>query len=579
MPLTIYYFDGNIIGRSSGRSSVGAAAYRSGEKLRSHAVGAAAYRSGDELRGDDGEIIHDYTRKGGVIHSEIMLPQNAPPQYKNRQTLWNTVEASEKRKDAQLAREIIVALQREFDLQEHIEVWREYIGENFVEKGMNADFSIHDKGDGNPHAHIMLTTRHVTPDGFGFKNTNWNDNKLFLEWRKNWADVNNRKFEEKGLAERIDHRSYKSRGIDREPMVHLWHKDAALERKGIKTERGNHNREVQQRNVEREAQKETQPLKVEKTGQEAEELRQIAKEVKLEKELQKIREHQKSAQRMEKSIDPETESPFVSEFERQLKAEKAMQHLEKMQEQQNNAEQIAKRMNASKETFIAFEKEKTLLIERHNQIKLDLPPLEYRVELLEEHAQNIETLQNRAAQLPESRQNLRLFDVKQKKKTDAKIAQATQELARAQNFFKNRFNIDPTQTREELRRLQAEIRTKKDELNSTQVRVQIIQDNQASLELDYHTQKLLNEIHSDHEQITQLLEQTRKPPEPIRERQIRERAERLLNTITDNNFQKDTENLPPYQAHILTNIRKQAKEHKRQIELERERIREIERSS
>ncbi|MDR1992090.1 MAG: MobA/MobL family protein [Nitrososphaerota archaeon] len=168
--MAIYYFDGNIIGRSSRRFSVGAAAYRAGEKLRS--VAHAAYQSGEELRA--GEIVHDYTRKGGVVHSEIILPDNTPEEYKDRQTLWNAVEKRERRKDAQLAREFVVALPREFDLPEQIEVMREYIGENFANKGMIADFSIHDKGDGTPHAHIMLTTRDVSPDGFGLKNTDWN---------------------------------------------------------------------------------------------------------------------------------------------------------------------------------------------------------------------------------------------------------------------------------------------------------------------------------------------------------------------------------------------------------------------
>jgi hypothetical protein len=391
VPLPIYYFDGGIIGRSSGCSSVGSAAYQSAEKLCSKSVGSAAYRSGDELReDDDGVIVYDYTRKGGIVHSEIMLPKDAPPEYKDRQTLWNTVEASERRKDAQLAREIVIALQREFELKEQIEVLREYIRENFIDKGMIADFAIHDKKDGAPHAHIMLTFREVSPDGFGLKNTDWNDNKLFLEWRKSWAYVNNRMFERKGLDERIDHRSYREQGIDREPMVHLGYEAAALERKGIKTERGNHNREVQRRNAERVAHKDVQQVKVEKLEQKAEDLRQI------EKELQKIREHQKTAQHMEKPIETETELPFVSELEKQLKAEKAMQHLEKIQEQQINAEQIAKRMNALKEKFITLEKEKTSLIERHNQIKLDLPPFEYRTELLEEHAQNIETLQGQS---------------------------------------------------------------------------------------------------------------------------------------------------------------------------------------
>jgi DNA repair exonuclease SbcCD ATPase subunit len=189
---------------------------------------------------------------------------------------------------------------------------------------------------------------------------------------------------------------------------------------------------------------------------------------------------------------------------------------------------------------------------------------------LEEHAQNIEALQGRAAQLRESRQNLRLFDVKQKKVTDEKIEQAGQELARAQDFFKNRFNVDPSQAREELKRLQAEIRAKKDELNSKQIRVQIIRDKQASLELSYHTQKLLNEIHPDQEQITQLLEQMRKPSESAREQQIRERVEQQLETITDHNFEKAIEKLSQHQAQILTNIREQAKEHEELLRFERE---------
>ncbi|MDR1993301.1 MAG: MobA/MobL family protein [Nitrososphaerota archaeon] len=204
--MVLYYFNGNIIGRGSGRSATGAAAYRSGGILRS-----AAYRSGEELRDETGEIVHDYTRKSGVVYSEIMLPDGAPPEYVDREILWNAVEASEKRKDSQLAREIVVALQREFDLQERIEVLREYIAENFTEKGMIADLNIHDKGDDNPHAHIMLTTRHVSPDGFGLKNRDWNKKDMLLDWRESWTEVNNRKFEQKGLDERIDHRSYKAK--------------------------------------------------------------------------------------------------------------------------------------------------------------------------------------------------------------------------------------------------------------------------------------------------------------------------------------------------------------------------------
>ena len=104
----IYHLNVQIIGRSSGRSATGAAAYRAGEKL--HSVAHASYQSGERLHGKSGKITHDYRSKGGVVHKEIMLPENAPPKYADRQTLWNAVELSEKRKDAQLAREIIVAL-------------------------------------------------------------------------------------------------------------------------------------------------------------------------------------------------------------------------------------------------------------------------------------------------------------------------------------------------------------------------------------------------------------------------------------------------------------------------------------
>lgn len=564
MPLVIYYFDGNIIGRSSGRSAVGAAAYRAGEKLRSHAAGSAAYRAGDELR-EDGGIVHDYTRKGGVKHSEIMLPQNAPPEYKDRETLWNAVEKREKRKDAQLAREFVVGLQREFELQEQIEVLREYIKENFVDKGMCADFAIHNKGDTNPHAHIMLTTRTVTPNGFGLKDTDWNDKALFLEWRKNWADVNNRMFERKGLVERIDHRSYKEQGIDREPMIHLGHEAAALERKGIKTERGNHNREVMRRNEERAKLKETEQLKAETIEQHTEELR-------------KVREAQKTAPYIEKPIENQSDPPYVSALENQLKAEKAMQHIEKMQEQQSSAAKTAERMNALKEKYIELEATKILLMAQHNKDKGKLPPLAYRAELLEEHAKNIETLQSRVEQLREARQNVRLLEFAKKKVLDEKLSIATQELGRAQNFFKNRFHIDPNQAYEEMKRLQEVIRIKKEELNAKQIIVQDIRKKQDSIELAYHTQKLLNETRPDHEQINVLLEQMRNPPQSVREQQLQEHIERQLNVVGDTSFQKVIDNLPSYEAHILTNIREQHKERQRLIELSKERDRTYERS-
>lgn len=147
--MAIYSCECKVFGRAKGQSAVGKAAYRSGEKLTNEYDG----------------MTHDYTKKGGVVYSEIMLCENAPKEYQDRVTLWNAVEKVEKDNGARLAREYRVCLQREFTLEENIEVVRKYIKENFTDKGIIADYSIHDKNDGNPHAHIMLTMRPLDEKG------------------------------------------------------------------------------------------------------------------------------------------------------------------------------------------------------------------------------------------------------------------------------------------------------------------------------------------------------------------------------------------------------------------------------
>jgi hypothetical protein len=588
----VYHFHVDVLSRSSGRSAVGAAAYQSGEKL--HATAYVAYQSGEKIIAEGDQIVHDYTRKTGVVHKEILLPQNAPREYADRETLWNAVEKRERRRDARLMREIDAALQVEFTLQENIELLREYIEDNFVSKGMIADLAIHDKKDGNPHAHIKLTLRDVTPEGFGKVNRDWNTTAELVSWRKNWSDINNRLFERKEIDERIDHRSYRARGIDREPTIHLGHEAAALERKGIRTEKGDYNREIQRRNDER-AKKETalreiaekphEPYEDEKP-EHLEELQKIVKEATLEKELQKTRQTPKTARHIEfdtvRPFEPEpkpeleNESPFISELEKHLKAEKAMQHIEKMRPPLN-AQEIAKHMNALKEDYFVLEVEKILLMETHNADRHDLPPLEYHAELVDEYVKNIDTLHGRAAQLQESRRNVSFLDFKGKKDTDEKIRRAEQEIKKARDFFKNRFHIDPAQAHEELKRLQEEIRIKKDELNEKQILVQAIRKKQEKLELEYHTQKLLAETRPDHHQITQIIEEMNKTPDTIHDKLLYEQIDRRLNTLAQEHFQKVIENLPPYQAHILTTIREQAQKRKLLIEQKKERNRTIER--
>lgn len=146
--MAIYHLCIKIISRGKGKSAVAASAYRSGEKIKNEYDG----------------IIHDFTRKGGIAHTEILLPQNAPQGFLERGTLWNSVEKIEKSKNSQLAREIEVALPKELDREKQINLVREYVKENFVKVGMCADIALHDKNDGNPHCHILLTMRPLNED-------------------------------------------------------------------------------------------------------------------------------------------------------------------------------------------------------------------------------------------------------------------------------------------------------------------------------------------------------------------------------------------------------------------------------
>lgn len=190
--MAIYYAKVNIISRGKGRSAVAAAAYRSGETIRNNYDG----------------VLHDYTRKSGVIYTQILLPKNAPSRFADRGTLWNEVEAGE-RKNGRLAREVVLALPREFGQEEQKAAVAEYC-QTFTGMGMIADYAIHDKGDGNPHAHIMLTDRPLTADGFAKKkNRDWNKEELVEEWRAAWAEICNKRLPQQ---EKIDHRSYERRG-------------------------------------------------------------------------------------------------------------------------------------------------------------------------------------------------------------------------------------------------------------------------------------------------------------------------------------------------------------------------------
>lgn len=224
-------------------------------------VAMAAYRSAETLTDERTGTTYDYTGKEGVIHTEILAPENANEWVFNRRELWNAVENVEKRSNANLGRQVLIALPKELNREQQIELARKYFKDNFVDKGMVVDFAIHDKGDGNPHCHALITRRELEYDGFGEVRKDWvgGDFKGFvsderkqvvLELRAAWAEYANRYLGQAGIEASIDHRSLKDQGIDdRTAEIHLGPNVKSMEDKGIETDRGNTNREIKQANA------------------------------------------------------------------------------------------------------------------------------------------------------------------------------------------------------------------------------------------------------------------------------------------------------------------------------------------
>lgn len=268
--MAIYHCSIKIIGRSTGRSATSAAAYRAGVKIYD-----------DEL----GETF-DYSKKRGVAFSEVLLCDNAPEEFIDREKLWNSVQAIETQKNAQLCREIEVALPVELSREEQIKLVREYIQQKFISSGMCADWALHDKGDGNPHAHILLTVRPIKSNGeWGAKrkdsyalddqgnkipvidpntgkqkigsrgrkmwerisvpSTDWNEKSRVEDWRKGWADACNKYLKSKA---RVDHLSYARQGKKQLPTMHEGYVARKIAKRGKKSTIISYNAKVRRTN-------------------------------------------------------------------------------------------------------------------------------------------------------------------------------------------------------------------------------------------------------------------------------------------------------------------------------------------
>ena len=228
--MALYHFSAKVISRAVGSSAVAAAAYRSADRLHDERLGRH----------------HDFSNKAGVVHSEVLLPDGADDRWRDREKLWNDVEAAELRKDAQLAREIEFAIPREMTERQGIDLAREFVQREFVARGMIADLNVHwDVGaDGlaKPHAHVMLTMREIKvgEDGsaeFGAKVRDWNRTELLSHWREAWADHVNERLGALDIDARVDHRTLEAQGIDLEPQHKIGAAASRMAGQGLEADR------------------------------------------------------------------------------------------------------------------------------------------------------------------------------------------------------------------------------------------------------------------------------------------------------------------------------------------------------
>jgi len=544
--MAIFHLSVRRIGGNSGRSSVGAAAYRSGEKLRNEydgithdysyrrgAVGTAAYHSGERLR--DGDIVHDFTQKGEeIVHNEIILPENAPLKFLDRATLWNSVETAKKQHNEQTSRMIVVALPNELTMEQNIKLVQYYVQKNFVDGGMCADFSIHAGHihahknkeypfqdlaiqKENPHAHIQLTTRPLNEDGTwanktkkeyildkngnrirtesgkdwrsrNVQLTDWEKPETLIKWRESWAVTVNRTFERLGIDERIDHRSLEEQGIDRKPTVHMGHKAWNLEKKGIKTKVGDMNRAIMTHNKAR-----------------------------------------------QQEVAPEVTADFIHEL---------------------------------KERYVTIFAEISTINDEISVIEREKFTTQTKAEEIEGRVKEIQARKERIAELKAQRQKMGFY--KSKKEIDELIQSNERTHNQAEKYFMREFKISPEQAPAEIQRLkvrEVELGQKIEPLRSELPPLIV---NKETLKFEYQKQKILADISRDRERIYRRLERLEseilKNKLSPKDELIRMQCERILDTITERELQKIVKELRPEQKNAVIERRAQEKEKAKELE-------------
>ncbi|MGE0367244.1 MAG: MobQ family relaxase [Phycisphaerales bacterium] len=226
--MAIFHLSVKAISRAKGRSATAAAAYRAATKILDEGTG----------------LLHDYSRKHGVAHTEILAPEDSPSWARERDRLWNEAEKAESRKNSTVAREFEVALPDELTAGQRLTLARDLANQIVVRHRCAVDIAIHapnPAGDErNHHAHLLLTTRRLTQTGFTEKTRELDDLKTreVVYWRERWAGTVNEHLARHGHESRLDHRSLEDQGEARQPTQHLGPAITNMERRGIRTEVG-----------------------------------------------------------------------------------------------------------------------------------------------------------------------------------------------------------------------------------------------------------------------------------------------------------------------------------------------------
>lgn len=401
--MAIYHCSVSMISRGKGRSAVGASAYRSGEKITNEYDG----------------ITHDYTNKKGIEYTEIILPKNAPKEFNDRKILWNEVEKSETRINSQTAREVEVALPKELTREEQIYLLKDYVQENFVKLGMCADIAIHDKKDGNPHAHIMLTTREVDSTGFTKKNRDWNNKANLEKWRKSWAEKINERLLANNIQEKISHLSLKEQGIERIPQIHIGPTAAAIEKNGSCSDRATMNRAIKKEN------------------QRIEQIKLEVKECKIEaNDVQKNIEYLEKAKALEeknKQIEKKKEKTIPEEKE-----------LAEIAQKKEEPKEIKKEFSYEEieNKYIELKKATKLRIQKYNNVCEQWKEEKSSLLEIEQSKESFEKMKEKRNELISEKESLKLWNFNRKKEIELEIEKYDNSIEQAESKFKNKFEID-----------------------------------------------------------------------------------------------------------------------------------------